>query len=248
MKQAVPAVLLLAVLLLLAGPLAAQEESAYDVEGWKKRVASPTYGVVVSFLEAEDGDGSVEDPFLFPGIELRIFNGMNVAKRGGFYTGYEVGTIFFVRPETDPLTLSDGGRLVLSGMADTVFLLSKYGYRIDLGIKAAGLSVGAELGIGAQMSLGGIDIVDADNPDNIEYVEPGFPFSMMLDAAAEGAFRFGQNFRLFARAGISLIPPLIDFGGEFALDATSGTGGTEYFSLEMLPVIASARLGFALNY
>jgi hypothetical protein len=243
MKRAVSAALLLAVLMVLTGPLAAQEESAYDVEGWKRRVASPTYGLVVTFLEVENGDGKIQDPIPFPGIELRIFNGMNVAKRGGFYTGYEVGTILFILPETDTLALSSGNEVVLSGMADTVFLLSKYGYRLDLGLKAAGLSVGAELGIGAQMSLGGIDIVDADNSDNVEYVEPGFPLSMLLDAAAEGAFRFGQNFRIFARVGGSVMPPLVDFSGDFPNGA-----GADYFSMEMAPVIISARLGFALNY
>lgn len=65
---------------------------------------------------------------------------------------------------------------------------------------------------------------------------------MLLDAAAEGAFRFGQNFRIFARVGGSVMPPLVDFSGDFP------NGSGDYFSMEMAPVIISARLGFALNY
>jgi hypothetical protein len=239
MKRAVPAALLLTVLMVLAGPLAAQEESAYDVEGWKRRVASPTYGIAVGFLVPSDDSGEL-DPVPMPGLELRIFNGMNVAKRGGFYTGYEVGTFFF-GTKSDTLTLNAGGQVYLEGMAATVFLLSKYGYRLDLGLKAAGLSVGAELGIGGQMNIGGIDVYNADTDQSVS-ADSQIPFSVMLDAAAEGAFRFGQNFRIFARVGASLLPPMFD--GSWNDPASVG----EYFSITMTPVIISARLGFALNY
>jgi hypothetical protein len=235
MKRAAVVMAVFVLLAVLTGTLAAQD-NAFDVEGWKKRVASPTYGLAVGFLVPSDDSGDLE-PIPMPGIELRIFNGINVAKRGGFFTGYEVGTIFFIA-ESDTIALTGGGEVYFSGLASTVFLLSKYGYRLDLGVEAAGLSVGAELGIGAQMSIGGIDIYDV-NGTSEGSASTQFPFSVMLDAAAEGAFRFGQNFRIFARIGASVIPPQFDYEGSVP---------GESFGFEMSPGIINARLGFALNY
>ena len=163
-----------AVLLLFAFALAAPimaQDSAYDVEGWKKRVASPTYGLVVGFLTIKDWDGNEFDTLAIPGIELRIFNGTNVAKRGGFFVGYEVGTIFFVKDDFDTYTLPGGAGIVdftpNEFFAGTLFLLSKYGYRLDLGIEAAGLSLGVEAGMGLQVSMGGIDIQADDGSDDL---------------------------------------------------------------------------------
>ncbi|MDY7028475.1 MAG: hypothetical protein SVR04_09285 [Spirochaetota bacterium] len=61
------------------------------MEGWKKRVASPTYGMVIGFLTLSDNDGNEIDQVAIPGFELRIFNGTNAAKRGGLLRGLRGG-------------------------------------------------------------------------------------------------------------------------------------------------------------
>ena len=237
-----------AVLLLFAFALAAPvlaQDSDYDVEGWKKRVASPTYGLVVGFLTMSDWDGNEIDQVAIPGIELRIFNGTNVAKRGGFFVGYEVGTIFFVKDDFDTYSF-DSGTIELTPnefFAGTLFLLSKYGYRLDLGIEAAGLSLGVEAGMGLQLSMGGIDISDGTNE---EWIQIYAPFSLVLDAAAEAAFRLGQNFRLFGRLGVMVMPGLVEWGtDDINYPSAEPSNG---FTGEMSPANVNFRLGFALNY
>ena len=69
----------------------------YEDEGWKKRFSSPTYGVALTPLELKyenTGNDYTTETIWVPGVDLRIYNGINVAKRGGFYTGYEVGVQF----------------------------------------------------------------------------------------------------------------------------------------------------------
>jgi len=244
-----------AVLLLFAFALAAPvlaQDSDYDVEGWKKRVASPTYGLVVGFLTIKDWDGNEFDTLAIPGIELRIFNGTNVAKRGGFFVGYEVGTIFFVKDDFDTYTLPTSGPPVdltpNEFFAGTLFLLSKYGYRLDLGIEAAGLSLGVEAGMGLQVSMGGIDIqADDGSPDPPEtWIQIYAPFSLVLDAAAEAAFRLGQNFRVFGRLGVMVMPGLVEWGtDDINYPSAEPSNG---FTGEMSPANVNFRLGFALNY
>lgn len=236
--------LILAVLLLflagLAAPLFAQD-TAYDVEGWKKRVAAPTYGVVVGTLSLRNEAGDELDTLSVPGFEMRIFNGTNVAKRGGFFVGYEVGTIFFMMSESDTYTVSDGEVSLSDFFAGTLFVLSKYGYRVDLGLKAVGVSLGVEAGMGLQVSMGGVDVVLPDSfEDDSTWVEVYAPFSLVLDAAGEAAFRLGQNFRLFARAGVMVMPQLVEIN--------RGNTGLSDFKGEVFPALPNFRVGFALNY
>lgn len=218
----------------------------------EKRVASPTYGIVIGFLTMDDWDGNEFDTLAIPGFELRIFNGTNVGKRGGFFVGYEVGTIFFVKDDFDTYTLPIGAGTVdmipNEFFAGTLFLLSKYGYRLDLGLKAAGLSVGVEAGMGLQVSMGGIDIRADDGTDDPEtWIEIYAPFSLVLDAAAEAAFRLGQNFRLFARGGVMVMPGLVEWSTS-DLEAEGLTTPDNGFTGEMSPASLNFRLGFALNY
>jgi len=241
----------------LAAPLMA-EETAYNVEGWKKRVASPTYGLALATLTIKDWDGKEIDKMVVPGFEMRIFNGTNVAKRGGFFVGYEVGTIFFTMEQSDTYSLeanSGAGTEELQlddFFVGTLFLLSKYGYRIDLGLEAAGLSLGAEVGMGLQLSMGGVDVVasdpdDGDDDDNPEtWVEVYAPFSLALEAAGEAAFRLGQNFRIFGRLGVMVMPQLVEWDTDDI--AYDGSGPDKGFTGEVSPAIVNLRLGFALNY
>jgi hypothetical protein len=214
------------------------EDSAYEEEGWKKRFASPTYGVALAPMTIEYGDGE-EDEILLPGIELRIFNGMNVEKRGGFYTGYEVGVVFHFLEEsdefdtgTDRLTLKD----INSGL---IFLMSKYGYRIDLGTRTGGLSVGPVVGIGICMGGGSVDVYHESDGETYG-TDTDMIFGPMLEGALEAALRLGQNFRLIGIVGVNVSPAGLSWDGD--------DSGSANLDGEMVPVRPDLRLGFALNY
>ena len=224
--------------LVFAAAAAFAQDSAYEVEGWKKRFASPSYGVAFApvTIEFTDGGEDSEETLVVPGVDIRIFNGINVAKRGGFYVGHEVGTSLFFLGESDSYSTDLGPYTVEDVFCGTIFLMSKYGYRLDLGSRALGFSAGAELGIGAQMGGGDVTLVPENDPDNdVSPDTEGMPFGPALEASIEGAFRLGQNFRLFLKAGGLVGPALLDWDHE----ALSG---------EMQPVRPSIRAGFALNY
>ena len=222
------------------------EDSAYDVEGWKKRFASPTYGVTATPITLEYSNSEGEDEteeIVVPGFDFRIFNGMNVNKRGGFYTGYEVGATFYVMGKGDDTYEVDNpeftkGARIEDFMCGMVFLLSKYGYRLDLGTKSGGFSIGVSAGIGAVMGGGGLTIKDVDNGSDdtwaSESPDSDALFGPMIEAGIEGAFRFGQNFRLVGVLGAAASPPM-----EWDSNVIEG---------EMSPVRPHLRLGFSQNY
>ncbi|MFO7849701.1 MAG: hypothetical protein R6V67_07050, partial [Spirochaetia bacterium] len=97
--------------LMFFGPAAASfgEEEAprtgdYEVEGWKKRFASPSYGIAVApiYIEYTNDEEKVQsDSVIAPGVQLRILQGIHVSKRGGFYTGYELGFMVYFLGESD---------------------------------------------------------------------------------------------------------------------------------------------------
>ncbi len=65
---------------------------------WKRNFASPTVGVTL-FRANLDGRYLMNVPdseidFPLTAAEIRIFKGVNVSKRGGFYTGVETGLFF----------------------------------------------------------------------------------------------------------------------------------------------------------
>lgn len=223
------------VVLVLFGGVAAMafgQDGAFEEEGWKKRFASPTYGVVLAPTDLDIGNGN-EDSILIPGVEMRIFNGMNVAKRGGFYTGYEVGVNLFFYSEGESYNISGTNYKIQDLFVGTIFLLSKYGYRIDLGTAAGGLSVGPQVGIGAQMGGGNVDIYD-DVSDDTTGADTDMIFGPRLELSLEAAFRFGKNFRILGLIGANVGPGM--------------TWSDTNISGEMIPVQPDIRLGFALNY
>lgn len=50
-------------------------------------------------LEIQGAGEGYSETIWLPGIDLRLFRGVNVSKRGGFFAGVEVGTLFFGMPE-----------------------------------------------------------------------------------------------------------------------------------------------------
>ncbi len=226
----------------LAGEESTLQSSSYNIDGWKIRYASPSYGISVMLLNVT-ADG-LDETVAVPGFDFRILNGMNVSKRGGFYTGYEVGATIYVMSESDSFYVNDlngtGGNIHLSDFfAGSVYIMQKYGYRLDLGVKAGGLSIGTEVGIGVQVGGGSYDVYDEAESDEDGSGETDNPFGMLMELSLEGTLRIGQNSRLFAGLGTDLSNPMFD--------AVSGSSSSN-LDIEQAPIRPFLRAGFSMNY
>jgi hypothetical protein len=254
--------------------LAAQEDEGGILGDWKQSFASPSYGVSALLVHIADEDGrhiTPEEGEAIGGIDLRLAQGVNVARRGGFFVGYEIGTMLFM-VEPGQFTFTDEWLGVEYEVAPEmtlgmVYLMAKYGLRLDLGVGIAGVSVGAEIGLGARMASGMLGFsaeVDGVEAAHVSGVKGDL--DVVLDVAAEGAVRLGRNFRLFARLGALVTPPLIQtdsrlFWENFpALDNDDpgipgvidgpGEGHAllaryQFYNPLFIP---AARVGFILNY
>jgi len=222
------------------------QDGDYEVDGWKMRFASPTYGVslatlVLTYPENDQYD-EAEESLVVPGIELRIYNGINVAPRGGFYTGYEVGATFYTLGESDSYSVYQGGTTyqdyhISDLFCGMIFVMSKYGYRVDLGTDEGGMSIGPQIGIGVAMGGGSVEIVNDETGESVSG-DTDMIFGPMLEADIEAAFRFGRNFRVLGAIGAS-VSPMLEWDDETDTDMIEG---------EFLPVRPNIRIGFALNY
>jgi len=255
----------------------AEENDGGFLGKWGQSFASPSYGVAVMFVTPGDRDdfSRVMEAIPIVGIDLRIFNGTNVAKRGGFFIGYEVGAHFFPTPEEGTSiseNFKDSGSNEINYTVDMnytmsqVFLLSKYGYRLDIGFALIGLSVGIDIGIGAKLSTGNFNI-------SSNYEDPGSYASyywgsdegildLLLDANGEAAIRLGKNFRLFLKLGAMITPVHLPggtdgsnwFTNESTIDTSDGVNDSELstlldrYSINLSPVIVSMRVGFTVSY
>ncbi len=220
-----------------------------ETSDWKQGVASTTYGIVLLPVTITDGKNNSQTVYL-PGADVRLFTGKNITKRGGFYTGVETGALVFPLPLNDQLTpmkSSSDTDVTLSTdqFIASVFVLAKYGYRLDLGFKFFGISLGAEAGIGARIASGFFDLSGADgtNSDTLSIGYETSYMSMMLDAAVEAAIRIGPNFRLVGKLGGMLTPPYL-----MTDDTTSEPAPLANFDVESQPFLVSARLGFIMSY
>jgi len=250
---------------------------------WKRNFASPTYGIAIFHGQLDGGwnmpqqlnDSDKEFPVT--AMDLRIFKGVNVSKRGGFYTGVEAGVLFlapFMDTTFDEPNL--GEKMGLSYNGGLVFLMAKYGLRIDLGISLFGVSLGAEVGMGGTLFAGGFDFYTGpkDNPT----VDEGFgsdkaSMGLILDTAAEAALRLGKNFRLVGKLGVMAAPIAVSENNDrndyifdnvngkvyYAWDTTQASeitpGSDEYkravmsqYSIHIDPFALDARVGFVLNF
>jgi hypothetical protein len=225
-------VLILMAILIVAMPFAvfAQDEEtiadAIDklLGHWKRNFASPSYGLSFFQARVEGGNyGVLTDEnrkFFVPAMDLRIFRGVNVSKRGGFYTGIETGVLIFVNPTEEsrfydkPFYWPDkGSNPPLSFDAKMngglVFLMAKYGLRADIGIALIGVSVGLEAGAGGTLFAGGYEFYTGPPDDPIVKVGSGSAnaiLGLIVDLNGEGAIRLGKNFRFFLKAGFVIAP------------------------------------------
>ena len=260
MKKLIIFIFLLASTSLL---LTAEENSTWD---WKDNASSTTYGVAVMPVTITNSETGLDETFNMPGLDIRLFNGKNITERGGFYTGTEVGLIIFLSTDEafqDTYTGSTSGSvdytLVNSdSFIGTVFVLAKYGYRLDLGVKLFGISLGWEMGIGARIASGNFDYHSSDIGGYEVSRSKGYEttaMSMLLDTAVEASVRLGTGFRFVGKVGVLLTPPFINLDDTYAGIGNVGTVSEtdaqkilDSYKIESFPVIATARVGFIISY
>ena len=181
---------------------------------WKRNFASPTVGVTL-FRANLDGRYLMNVPdseidFPLTAAEIRIFKGVNVSKRGGFYTGVETGLFFMQNVNELTFPESNLGEMRLNYQAGLVFLMAKFRLRMDIGIALFGVSLGGEIGIGGTMFSGGFDFSTTSTSGDEEITEgygnAAANMGVIADASVEGAIRLGKNFRLVAKAGVVAAP------------------------------------------
>ena len=237
------------------------EEGAWD---WKDNAASTTYGVAFMPVDFYNGNKDTSNTVMMTGIDIRLFNGKNVTNRGGFYTGTEVGVIMFFSSDAE---FDDSYTDVLANTVDynvvnsdsfigTVFVLAKYGYRLDLGVKLFGLSLGWEMGMGARIASGNFDFsanIGGEDGSRSEGYDTT-AMSMILDSAVEGSVRLGTNLRFVAKLGVMLTPPLInidDLGTDVDvadIDSGEADGILKNYDIQSSPLITTVRVGFIVSY
>ncbi|HKK64635.1 MAG TPA: hypothetical protein VJ967_02190 [Clostridia bacterium] len=214
-----------------------------EEENWKKRIASPSYGLTMGFynLEAGPWDNRQNETLMMPGIDIRHFNGVNVPRSGGFYYGYEIGLLanFYLGEYQfeDVHHLPNSNYTIESMVAASGFLMLKHGYRFSLGRGDYSPVFGFELGAG--IAAGGGDLIitnDADEDENNLAVLADEPVGPIFELGLEGALPLGRELRLVTRLGITAvpIPPLEDAG--------------EYSYGEMSPIRIGLRGGLQWNH
>lgn len=241
--------------------LTAEENGVWD---WKDNFASTTYGVALLPVEFNNNETGLSETLIMPGIDIRLFNGKNITKKGGFYTGTEIGLIMFFSGDSgfeDTYNGTASGSVTYNvtnsdSFIGTVFVLAKYGYRLDLGVKLFGLSLGWEMGIGARIASGNFDYgaeINGFEGSRSEGYETT-AMSMMLDTAVEASVRLGTSLRFVVKLGALLTPPFINIDDTYA-GINDPTDGGDYadiiiksYNIESFPLIATGRIGFIVSY
>ncbi len=275
-------VLIICVFLLAFVPLLVMAQEEYPDTNpyglWKRNFAAPTYGMAVfgarvKFDLPDAANAFHEYDFRVPAVDVRIFKGTNVSRRGGFYTGVEVGALIFIPSfdETfhddviifDPDSSGppvgeyhDSYDFTVEVNGGSVFIMMKYGLRLDLGVSLFGLSAGFEFGAGAALQAGGYRIMtDIAEED---YGSEEVSMNLIVEPTVELALRLGRNFRLIAKAGVIVLPPI--FRMEEPIDSYIINDGFENtleeyrryalqgYKIDLNTVGYDARVGFALNF
>jgi len=253
-----------------------------DLGQWNRNFLSPAYGVALFRAEIRQRgipgviSYFVDEEILVTAADLRVFRGVNVSKKNGFYTGVEAGAFIFLpvaHSFSDDVTVMDPDYMPappwVSGPIDfkaapyggLFFLMAKYGLRTDVGKQKKGFGAGLELGAGGSIYTGGFDLWMGDKENPSAKADAGSTetkISLIVDASAEGSFRVGKNSRLFAKGSV-MIMPLTFEGGQLSSvtvmnDGVSNTN-LQYFEyalrnyeLEYLPFVYGLRVGFTLSF
>lgn len=248
--------------------------SEENEEEWKQDFASPSYGIAMLYVTIDGADDGFSDTLLLMGMDARIFMGTNVSKKGGFFSGIEVGAFFFPSDEgvsfSDSYTDSGENTFDYSPNLNytwaMVFMTAKYGYRVEFGTEKLGFGIGGDTGIGVRLGNGEfhLSISDDDGNSHTVYWSADYEalLDIILDLNLEATVRVGTNFRVFLRGGFVVTPLGVPGGtdnsiwsnGASLLDFSDGTDSGELgilvnrYRMDFVPVIGSIRLGFILNY
>jgi hypothetical protein len=261
------------------------EETFEEMLGqWKRNFTAPSYGVSLIRFKVEQkqsanivSDFGGED-FFVPAMDLRIFRGVNISKRGGFYTGVEVGVLVLLGgSETlfDSITLTDPEvpgpfdyffdyDIEIEPHGESIFLMARYGYRADVGKALMGFSVGFDIGFGGALNYMGYDFFIEDFTGTRVDAGSGADearFGIVAEASLEAAFRFGKNFRMFLKPGIMVLPVEFKKDEDFPMgpdifnDGINPNSDNEYleyavgnYNVEMEFLLFNIRAGFSLNF
>ncbi len=162
----------------------------------------------------------------------------------------------------------------LNYQAGLVFLMAKFGLRMDIGIALFGVSLGSEIGIGGTMFSGGFDFstTSTSGEEIMEgYGNAAANMGVIADASVEGAIRLGKNFRLVAKAGVVAAPidserrdsdfyyqytNQGDYSPGWFWNGVPLTAGTDdekrailnNYQVEVDPFAIDLRVGFILNF
>jgi len=210
------------------------ESGDNEEEGWKERIASPSYGLTIGFfdLQYKNADGNDEnDTLLMPGIELRHFNGIDVPRDRGFYYGYELGMGLNFYTGGHSFKHSGEDYTVKGIIAGSGFLMLKHGYRFELGTGHTRPGFGFELGAGVGAGGGDITITKDDDPESENQAAlRGDGIGPVFELGFEGSLNRGDEYRLVARLGVTIAPivPLEteNFGYMFPMRITLRGGFT----------------------
>jgi len=212
-------------------------------------------------------------------MDFRIFRGVNVSRRGGFYTGVETGVLFLAPfAEISFYEPTMGKDMYFEYTGGLVFLMAKYGMRIDIGLAIFGISLGAEMGMGGTLFAGGFNFYTKDPSSPEEwYAEYGWgtdqaTMGLIMDVAGEGAIRLGKNFRLIAKLGFMAAPISVPESRGWEEYWIDSTGNAYYawdqstdlspivkdrdyqraimaqYGVELDPFCLDLRVGFSLNF
>jgi hypothetical protein len=262
--------LVLALVLVAGVVMAAEEGDEGLLNPWRSNYATPSVGFAFLPFTVTSDQGEVDEELGIPGLDLRIFRGVNVTKRGGFYTGVEVGALFFFTPEDAEVYSDDylgtAYDISLDYQIAMAFIMMKYGLRIDVGVILAGVSLGLEVGLGARIANGYFDInteVDGFPADGTagfgtaSYAPSSSSVDVIADVALQAGLRLGRNFRAYLALGAMFTPafldppdrdPWLNLAPVPGDDEEAAQGLAHRYEIEFLPAVITGRIGFIVNY
>ncbi len=216
-------------------------------EDWRRRIASPSYGLGLTVLElsyqVEGEDDRQSDTYAMPGFDLRHFNGVNVTPAGGFFYGYEIaigavlqgqGNEYDTFPDFD----ERGPYRLENAFAGGVRLLLKHGYRFPVTAEGR-VDLGFELGLGASAGFGSITFQDLAE-DGGSYTHFSDEIGPAFEVGFEGGYRVTDHFRYVGRLSLQAGAPL--------LRASEEELGDNNISAGTAPILITLRFGFTRDH
>lgn len=210
---------------------------------WSKKVASPSYGFSLAFLNVEYQDAvgdEQEEGLTMPGIDFRHFNGVNVSEGGGFYYGYELGggLNFNTGGESFSVSATEHEYQIETVLAYRFFLMGKHGYRFNLSDDPDKFSLGLELGLGIVGGGADATLIDMEDDNQSTYSGGSAGASPVVEFGLEGAFKVKEKTRFTVRLALTV--------GDSFLETSYGEIVSNPIRVRMPPAFLNLRFGFRM--